>query len=350
MIKTILKTASIVLLALGAFYIGGVYRFPPLLVFSIFALLVLPVMFALSRYLGKTLEIGFGAENVSTEKGTKSPVFLKLSDRGGLPVLHYRADISVRYGNSERMDTHFSGSIDSKSEKEEILEINAPYCGIVNLKIEKIRVYDYMGVFAYTQKNPRECSVAVYPKERELAIDYSPSFAMSGHSDRIGARGGSDTEIKSIREYEYGDSAKLIHRNQSAKTGDLWVKELEKQADFTADLYLDARGLSEAAPEDADLFYEVLSALTAGLLSTAAAVRVRYNGGEDKTVTVKNREEIRKLLFELYKTPPEKFGKTTPPKDGLLLTSAAELSRGGRIVKTFTAEKFPEELERRTVI
>ena len=50
-----MKRAAFLLFVILSFYIAGLYRFPPLLVLSAAALLSLPILFFLPRYLKRRL-------------------------------------------------------------------------------------------------------------------------------------------------------------------------------------------------------------------------------------------------------------------------------------------------------
>ena len=62
--------------------------------------------------------------------------------------------------------------------------------------------------------------------------------------------GESDQEIRQIREYRPGDARRFIHWNQSARTGDLWIKEYERQEEPCAVLLLDSG--ASGPPQGAD--------------------------------------------------------------------------------------------------
>ena len=205
-----------------------------------------------------------------------------------------------------------------------------------------------MNIFAAPKKASAEALIAVYPKEREMKISFAPEYGSGGFAERVGARGGGeDSEIRQLREYERGDSARLIHKNLSARMGEPWVKELEKQADYIINLNLDLSGAAEAGPDGLDVFYEVLSALCAGLLKGAAAVNVSFSvKGAARSRAVRGADDMRGLLLELYKTEPEAFSETGALTDGLTLSADSVLSRGGERIMKFTAENLDEELGR----
>ena len=338
-----MKKIFTALVAAAAFYIGGVYRFPPLMILSATAILILPVMFIISRLLRKNIKSEFSEKNSAVFKNTECLCVIVYENSGRLPVSRFYAKISYGYPGEKPKKKRIRGSADSKSSCETELSIPAPYCGMLTVKLEKLYVCDYLALWAAPKYSDSEIKIAVLPKERAVDVRYTPRYGLSGFAESIGARGGDDPEVKQLREYERGDSARLIHQNLSARTGELWVKELEKQSDNAVDLYLDMGGAKAADCKRMDAFYEALSALTAGLLKSAAAVRVRYSINTNPQVfTVSDRADIHRLLTALYQADPNTLDKGDIPYDAISLNFESELRRGGELVKTLSQENTDE--------
>ena len=343
-----MKKLLLILLAAAAFYVGGAFRFAPLMITAGVIVIIMPIMFALSRALGKHISADFKSSESAAVKNTELTRALVCENGGGLPVSRFRAEITAEYRGEKPTKFTLIGSAEPKGKTETEFKITPPRCGLIRLELKKIKVCDYLNIFAAPKKASAEALIAVYPKEREMKISFAPEYGSGGFAERVGARGGGeDSEIRQLREYERGDSARLIHKNLSARMGEPWVKELEKQADYIINLNLDLSGAAEAGPDGLDVFYEVLSALCAGLLKGAAAVNVSFSvKGAARSRAVRGADDMRGLLLELYKTEPEAFSETGALTDGLTLSADSVLSRGGERIMKFTAENLDEELGR----
>lgn len=335
-----MKKICLVIVAFAAFYIAGAYRLTPLMIFSAAALLTLPVMFAASRLLRRSVSAEFKSETGAAAVNTEYQCNISCKNQSRLPVGRFCVRVSCGYGSERPLKKRLYGSLEPKSDGELSFDVSAPYCGLLRVRADRLYVSDFLGLFSAAKRIESETSIAVFPRENHTDISLAPSFGMNGFAGSSAVRGGDDLEVKQLREYRGGDSAKLIHRNQSARTGTLWVKELEKQTDFIAELYLISG--KETTIKRMSAFYEILSALILGLLDSAAAVRV-YFGGHTSGFTVNRGEQVRALLLDVYKTG---IGSIRAPQnpDTITLSTDLELCSGGAAVKKFTEDDYLNEL------
>ena len=96
------------------------------------------------------------------------------------------------------------------------------HCGQLQCRLKRMKVYDYLGIFALPLRGERECSMLVepipqpYPREqliqKEKLCTWQP-------------KPGGFAENHELRDYRPGDSVRQIHWKLSAKTGDLILRE-----------------------------------------------------------------------------------------------------------------------------
>lgn len=101
--------------------------------------------------------------------------------------------------------------------------IPAAHCGGITAKAEKLRVCDYLGLFAFPVKAREEKTVLIRPTplkvpmeadlQRYTAQSWRPKF------------GGGFAENHELRLYRPGDSLNQVHWKLSAKTGKLILRE-----------------------------------------------------------------------------------------------------------------------------
>lgn len=93
-----MKRAVFLLFVILSFYIAGLYRYPPLLVLSTAALLSLPLLFALPRYLKKRLLVEPVRKSETAQKEQELVCGLCVRNTGRLPVSRFGLRVSARYG------------------------------------------------------------------------------------------------------------------------------------------------------------------------------------------------------------------------------------------------------------
>ena len=94
------------------------------------------------------------------------------------------------------------------------------HCGELNCRLRRMKVYDYLGIFALPLRGERECRVLVeptalsFPREEQLQKQCTWKPKPGGFA-----------ENHELRDYRPGDSVRQIHWKLSAKTGDLILRE-----------------------------------------------------------------------------------------------------------------------------
>lgn len=96
--------------------------------------------------------------------------------------------------------------------------IPTDHCGCLRVRVEKARVCDYLGIFAFPVRNTGDTLVIVRPRSIPGApAELSPAPAALGSAGILG----DDT----LRPYRPGDSLKAVHWKLSAKSGTLISRE-----------------------------------------------------------------------------------------------------------------------------
>lgn len=264
------------------YYIAGMYENPALMVLFLTQFLLMGVMFVLSFYLKRHFQVSFMDRTVWAEKDRSFQWSLRTDNRGRLPVSRFVLEYRIfRQGERRGLREKVKGSGDCGIHRL-TQEETAGSCGIFIFRAERLKVFDYLALFSGKKSLEDEMEVVVFPKRYEMRIE-TESFAEGDGTEYRQdsfAPGNDYDEVRQIREYREGDSVRHIHWNQTAKSGQLWVKEY------------------------ADDFYTLFYALVSGLLRTLPSVCVfwRDKGAEGISgYEVRDDVQCRDLIHRLYR-------------------------------------------------
>lgn len=319
----------------------------------------------------KSASVSAEAGRLEKGAGVSAEAAYPENDAGAAEAEIWRSDSHTNI-NEERFSVQKKANIQTKyidgscgqGESTVQMEVTGRYCGIMTLHMVRLRVYDYLSLFSCARKMDGTVEVAVYPQEKALQLELS-SLGEGEEGllqERISNLGGEiGGEVRQLREYQSGDSSRYIHWNQTARTGQLWVKEYEREADSCIRLFLDMEGMEEADEAEADAFYELVSALVLGLLKQTASVLVGWHDGAGRMadMEVGNGEQRRELLLCLYRRWLPGLGDTAQtvwgpekawePENGssggiLKLDMRLRLYRNDTLLYTFSADNLEEQI------
>lgn len=271
-------------LAALTWYLAGMYRSFPLTALFLAEIGIFILLALQALYFYATLEAGFPSEWSVGEKGRDCRCRVSLREKGLFPVGRVRLTLRLSYGDGrQKTIRHIYGGVEGRCGAELEFFVSPACCGAVLIELAQVRVYDYLALFSIGRRGKRRMTLAVLPAARPLRIvrvrERGAGRTDSGELPALSAAEASP-ETRELREYQPGDAARSIHWKQSARTGTLWSREYEGEADRLFSLALDFSGGEAFPAERWDAFYEVLSALLLGLLEHAAAVRVQWRDGD----------------------------------------------------------------------
>lgn len=186
------------------------------------------------------------AEKDAIDKPARAVITLSVENQSRLfPVT--KGIARVRYenpfsGDKGKLKIRFS--VDTGKKRDRRIPVIMDNCGNVAITVEKVRIYDYLNIFAWTiGKNFETQDVLVLPPTKEMYLGKDKWYnETSEDSDRFSVykKGDDPSEIFDIRDYADGDKIQRIHWKLSSKTGNLMVKEgslpLTKQIHIFIDL------------------------------------------------------------------------------------------------------------------
>ena len=326
-----------ILMALVTFYLAGMYRYQALMLVFVMEIAFGVLSFALSRYFRSSLSIEFVRHNDIAEKGMPITCCFKVFNKGMLPINNFCFRFCSGYLQRDTSDAWISGAGDIGEDIQEV-ELVFKYCGMMNLNMNKLKVYDYLSLFGASKKLEEKMEIAVFPQEKALYIEMF-AFGHQRNNMQSGQTAGrgqdAHNEIRQLREYRAGDNNRYIHWNQSARMDELLVKEYEKESDHPLELLLDMENLAQTALSGQDAFYELLWALVMGFLKIErTVVRVHWYDGRSTGLAceeVADANQCRSMLEQLYRLNPDVFDsekKAEQERRFMLEGSAFKLDSG----------------------
>lgn len=344
-----MRRAALLLLIAASFYLAAMYRYPLLLALCAVELLLLPLSLCLAQYFRKRLSASFLQQCVPVEVGSAALCHVQTSYTGRLPVSRFAVCLRGGYPSQRRRvrETLRGGTLTGETRLEFCLL--APYCGLLELRLARIKVYDYLLLFAARKRQRESMSLAVFPKEQALQVLRAafPSDDAGTPEEQSVLQAGSAQEIRQLREYRAGDPVRHIHWKLTAKTDILWRKEYERETDAETQLYLDLTAKKRMDIAAMSRFYTLAAALISGLLQSAASVRVSWYDGRLLSVQVADAAQCREMLLRLYRAKPlRKAPPVNLPAEAecFRLTTSLGWYRGAEQLFQFNEKRLGAEL------
>lgn len=287
-------------------------------------------------------------------KDTESTFRIVVNNKSRIPINRVRLRISMRYvtekkGISKKLNAAAAAHDDTDAE----LYFRAPYCGMINAKLLRAEIYDYFSFFSAKRRFSDEGqNIYIYPKPVEMRIIMPPfgSYTANAIVESSSNHSGDDhSEIRLVREYRDGDLIRHMHRNYSAKTEKIWIKEYNKENDYIFDLFIDTSD-TEINTELLDALYEIVCSITSSLVKFEVIVRVQWYDRNIKgmnMVSVWNESSIDEMIPLLYRSDLRCTSDEFSAADssvGMLINSKLEWFFLGQHVFSFTYGNLQKEL------
>ena len=363
-----MKKFAFLALLLLLYYIAGMYDSPALMMLFLTQLLLMAVMFCLRSYLKKNLTVSFAEHILWAEKNR--PVYwrLRIENRGRLPVSKFVVSVKTeRRGAKKILKRKTGGSGDTGIHSLAVEDtVITGTCGIYTFRINSLKVFDYLSLFSGKKKIKDEMTVIVFPRKYEMNIDPGIFSQDGDDEDRrsLSLQGNNYGEIRQIREYRPGDPVRNIHWNQTARTGQLWVKEYEEESSGRVRLLLDLSGAGEEFCFEEDCFFTLVYSLLFTLIRNNFQVFVSWRiPGETELPETEAGDELRcreilVWLYQIMESLPKKkqtvcekpdqndFLRTEGGRAEETMRITADLSwfSGDRLIYRFSGDKLEAEL------
>lgn len=210
------------------------------------------------------------AEKDSMEKPARATIALSVENAGKwLPIA--KGIAWVRYenffsGERGRMKVRFS--VDAGKKRGRRIPVVMHHCGNVSIQVEKVKIYDYLNIFATTVgKDFDKQDILVMPPLKDIYLGRDRWYNETNEdSDRFSLykKGDDPSEIFDIRDFKDGDRIQQIHWKLSSKTGHYMVKDGSLPLAKAIHIFVD---LCAADSSDADILVQGIYSISMMLMA-----------------------------------------------------------------------------------
>lgn len=293
----------VLLILIGAeWYLAAMYHSHLLLALSMTTAVLLVVLFVMPRIQKRGYKAAFTLSGRTMTKGAQEQLEMENQKRGLLPLPRLRYDILAQYeGEKKPARLKFVGGCQSKRDTLQ-LPLQPKYSGMLTLHLKKARLYDPLGVFSSSKKQDSQIRLAVLP-QMSTYTHMIPEI-VDLKENRAGiqpdAKPGMDGDLRQIRGWIPGDKPSRIHWNLTARMQETMVREWNEESASVETLQLKKETKVYTA-EEADAFYEKLSADVQSMLEEGTTVRVQWTDQHKvpQEMTVHATEDLEDLLLKL---------------------------------------------------
>lgn len=189
------------------------------------------------------------------------------------------------------------------------VQLSTAHCGAITATPEKLRVFDYLGLFRFPVRKAEGARTIVRPVPVPLqAVPDLERFLTRRWRPRPG---GGFAENHEMRLYRPGDNLNQVHWKLTAKTGDLIIREPMEPERERMLVTLDLKG----TPEELDRIFGRLLWLGKFLLEKEFAFEVYALTGDGVSgYLITNTENLTKTIDDLLCAAPAGEGSMTEQK------------------------------------
>ena len=255
------------------------------------------------------------SEKDDMDKPARAAITLSVENRNHfLPIT--KGVVRVRYinyfsGESGKMKVNFS--VDSGRKRDRRIVVPMVNCGDLAITVEKVRIYDYLSIFAWTiGKHYPTQHVLIVPPTKDFYLGRDRWYNETDQdSDRFSLykKGDDPSEVFDIREYADGDKIQRIHWKLSSKTGSLMVKDgslpLTKALHIFIDLCVPGEG--EAKHQLANRLVQGIYSISLYMIEHAIPQHFIWFNRENDVIEerlVEHEEELLWMFQDLFRSRP----------------------------------------------
>ena len=270
----------------------------------------LPIFMAISTIIAKLfVKCQIKSVSDSSIKKSKAEFVIEIKNSSLLPLPNVTATIEY-YNSLLNIHDHMFIEIPIHPLTTERIKfsLTSEYCGILNVKIKSIKIYDYIKLFSCRIKSNNSCQIVVFPEI--LTVNSSGIYNMINADDgdvfSKHKSGDDPSEIFALKDYIAGDKPNRIHWNLSLKNDNLIVKHYSQPLNSSILVIFDLN--NESTGKTADRISEDFCSVACFFIENEVTFNISYyNKNEKNSVTdqILNEADISDAMKDIFKTAGE---------------------------------------------
>lgn len=367
-----MRKAAYLIMAILTFYFAGIHRLHALMLLFLVEILLFVGAWILPHHLMKNMEIHIKMKGVGhgMRKGEMQNGTLIVTNLSRFPIPLF--SVSMEFFNSIIPDYEIEtrkgvrGYAPGKGNVFLDFQVISQYCGVFSLRVKELKVYDYLMLFSEKKKVDILCETVVLPMGGKANIgnqknQYEQLFEEETQDAIVPIN--QPPEMDQIRKYQQGDSMKDIHWKLSARNEDVLSKIYQEDRSRQLSFFLDLRTTEPMSMERMDAFFELVHAISVGLLKEGISQRIWWYDFTEKCVVILQVQEMDDLVFVMeeliknihfYQTGTgdeavEAYRSQTSKQQEICLDAKLRLFQQSEFLTKFTEKQYQKELEMRWI-
>lgn len=190
------------------------------------------------------INVNFDEEKIVVTRQSDKKISLEIENSGFLPTGPIRIS-----GKANGVRFHTDVQLAGRQKKSAECPVELEKCGIKNMEISRIVIYDFMKIFKHTKKLNKNIQIMVVPNLYGVDVGkVSMDYEYDGESEKFSENqpGDDPSEIFDIREYEAGDRLSRVHWKLTTKLNRLMVKDFSKAIPDGVEIYVNNKNGAES--------------------------------------------------------------------------------------------------------
>ncbi|MCF0148194.1 MAG: DUF58 domain-containing protein [Clostridium sp.] len=348
------------------FYLAGTHKLRTLILLVCSVLILFIILFLTTKYFQKNIYADIEVNSRVVKKGNTIKGNIVVINESSLPITRFT--IKIEYFNNRVTKSAvkvIKGYVPAKSTTSMEFQMKSKYCGILDLKVKEIKVYDYFLLFKRKKKIQSHKEILILPSGYQLKNEIQSNSYIyfpleDGRYSEVLMN--QPPEILWIDKYKHGDSIRDIHWKLSARNDEVLSKKYSSDIENRITLFIDLRTEKDISIERKDVFYELCSAISLGLIENKVSHLVKWYDIKNMSIVeelVRTEEDYVDMIEKLM-LKAELFNKKSddkllnggylyedPFETVIALNLEFKVFLNKDLLMKFSEENYLEEIERR---